>query len=90
MLWMAVQTVSAGFIRHPPFSATSFTGYCRTGWGFYERYEPHRRYGDAWVLVTPAWTWLIIADSDAIMDIFQRGKEFKRPVFMQDTTTTTT
>lgn len=81
-LWMAFQTVFSDVLRHFPWSATSLTRHCQSSWEFYDRYKSHERYGDAWALVTPGWTWLYIADKDAIMDIFARSKEFKRPLFM--------
>lgn len=81
-LWIAVQTAFGGILRHFPFSATSFTRHCRLGWEFHDRYRTHARLGDAWVLVTPVRNWLYVANAAAVANIFGRGQDFMRPVWM--------
>ncbi|KAF4626589.1 hypothetical protein G7Y89_g11573 [Cudoniella acicularis] len=81
-LWIAVQTAFGSILRHFPFSATSFTRHCRLGWEFHDRFQTHLRLGDAWILVTPVRNWLYVANAEAITDIFSRGRDFTRPVWM--------
>ena len=82
-LWIAIQTSFGAVLRYFPFAATSFTRHCRLGWEFHDRYKTHVRLGDAWILVTPVRNWLYVADTEAITDIFNRGRDFTRPIWMQ-------
>jgi len=84
-LWIALQTVFGSILRHFPFSASSFTRHCRLGWEFHDRSQAHVRLGDAWILVTPARNWLFVANAAAVTDIFGRGRDFIRPVWMLGT-----
>ena len=84
-LWIALQTAFGSIIRFFPFSATSFTRHCRLGWEFHDRYRTHARLGDVWMLVTPARNWLYVANAEAVTEIFCRGRDFTRPVWMLGT-----
>jgi hypothetical protein len=81
-LWIALQTAFGSILRHFPFAATSFTRHCRLGWEFHDRYQTHARLGDAWILVTPVRNWLYVANPAAVINIFGRGQDFMRPVWM--------
>lgn len=81
-LWIALQTAFGSILRYFPFDALSFTRHCRLGWEFHDRYKTHSRLGDAWILVTPAKNWLYVANAASIVDMFGRGKDFTRPVWM--------
>ena len=81
-LWIAFQTAFGSILRFFPFAATSFTRYCRLGWEFHDRYRTHTKLGDVWMLVTPARNWLYIANAEAVTEIFGRGRDFTRPVWM--------
>ena len=81
-LWIALQTTFSSLFKHVPFDAFSFTQYCRLGWEFHDRYKTHQRLGDAWMLVTPDRNWLYVAQAEAAYEIFSRGREFGRPVWM--------
>ncbi|TVY85427.1 putative cytochrome P450 CYP13A1 [Lachnellula suecica] len=81
-LWIAIQTAFGRILRHFPFAASSFARHCRLGWEFHDRYQTHLRLGDAWILVTPVRNWLYVANAEAITDIFSRGRDFSRPVWM--------
>ena len=81
-LWIALQTAFGGILRHFPFATTSFTRHCRLGWEFHDRYQTHARLGDAWILVTPVRNWLYVANPAAVINIFGRGQDFMRPVWM--------
>lgn len=65
-----------------PFGSIPLIRYCRLGWEFYDRYKTYRRLGDAWILVTSERNWLYVAQGQAAMEIFARGRDFGRPVFM--------
>ena len=81
-LWIAFQTAFGSILRFFPFAAISFTRYCRLGWEFHDRYQTHSKLGDVWMLVTPARNWLYIANAEAVTEIFSRGRDFTRPVWM--------
>lgn len=84
-LWIAFQTVFKVIVRRFPFGATSFTRHTRLGWEFHDRFRTHVRLGDAWVLVTPARNWVFVANAAAVTDIFSRGRDFVRPLWMLET-----
>ena len=81
-LWIALQTTFSPILRHVPFDAFSTTRYCRLGWEFHDRFKTNQRLGDAWMLVTPNRNWLYIGQAQAASDVFSRGREFGRPVWM--------
>lgn len=81
-IWIALQTAFPFIIRRIPFGSIPLLRYCRLGWEFGDRYMTHQRLGDAWVLVTPGRNWLYVAQAEAAYDIFARGRDFGRPVFM--------
>ena len=81
-LWIALQTTFSSLFQWIPFDSTSFTRHCRLGWEFHDRYETHQRLGDAWLLVTPHYNWLYVAEAEAATEIFSRNKDFGRPVWM--------
>ncbi|PQE30165.1 cytochrome p450 protein [Rutstroemia sp. NJR-2017a WRK4] len=84
-LWIAFQTAFKTIVRRFPFGASSFTRHTRLGWEFHDRYRTHVRLGDAWVLVTPSRNWVFVANAAAVTDIFSRGRDFVRPVWMLET-----
>ena len=81
-LWIAFQAAFSQILKHVPFDAFSMTRYCRLGWEFHDRFRTHQRLGHAWMLVTPDRNWLYIGQAEAASDIFARGREFGRPVWM--------
>ncbi|KAI9711575.1 MAG: hypothetical protein M1820_002140 [Bogoriella megaspora] len=81
-LWIALQTTFSSLFRYLPLDTFSFTRYCSFGWEFRDRYETHDRLGDAWILVTPVRNWLFVADTQAIVDVFSRGRDFINPAWM--------
>ena len=81
-LWIAFQVTFGSILRYVPLEAISFTRYSRLGWEFHDRYQTHLRLGDVFLLVTPAKNWLNVANPQAVTDIFSRGRDFKRPIWM--------
>ncbi|THV49226.1 hypothetical protein BGAL_0205g00030 [Botrytis galanthina] len=81
-LWIALQTIFKTAVRQFPFGAVSFTRHTRLGWEFHDRFHTHVRLGDAWVLVTPTRNWICVANAATVTDIFSRGRDFVRPIWM--------
>lgn len=81
-LWIACQTAFGSILRRFPFAASSLARHCRLGWEFHDRYQTHARLGDAWILVTPVRNWLYVANAAAVSNIFGRGQDFLRPIWM--------
>ena len=81
-LWIAIQTAFPIIHKVVPFDDISFLRYCRLGWEFHDRSKTHERLGDAWVLVTPSKNWLYVAQAGAAYEIFSRGRDFERAVWM--------
>ncbi|KAF7886850.1 uncharacterized protein EAF02_003497 [Botrytis sinoallii] len=81
-LWIALQTIFKTVVRQFPFGAVSFTRHTRLGWEFHDKFHTHVRLGDAWVLVTPTRNWIFVANAATVTDIFSRGRDFVRPIWM--------
>ncbi|KAJ5274063.1 hypothetical protein N7478_009188 [Penicillium angulare] len=82
LAWMILEPHVWPLLEKLPFSLGSFGRYSRRGWFFHDRGESHRRYGPVWALATPREITLIVAESEAICDIFQRRTDFVRPSIM--------
>lgn len=80
--WIAFQTAFPFLFDIIPFSAISVLRYSRLGWEFHDRSKTHERLGDAWVLVTPDKNWLYVAQAEAAYEIFSRGRDFDRAIWM--------
>lgn len=81
-IWIALQTGASFVFRRLPFEAFPVTRYSRLGWEFHDRYKTYERVGELWVLVTPNRNWLYVAQAEAAYEIFTRGRDFGRPVWM--------
>ena len=81
-IWIALQNAFPFIFKIVPFDKISCLRYCRLGWEFHDRSKTHERLGDAWVLVTPSKNWLYVAEAGAAYDIFSRGRDFGRAVWM--------
>jgi hypothetical protein len=82
-VWIVIQVGFSSIMKYVPLEAFSYTRYCRLGWEFHDRYKTHERLGNAWLLVTPHRVWLYVVESEAAHEIFSRGRDFGRSVFMQ-------
>lgn len=81
-IWIVFQTAFPFIFNIIPFNAIPFLRYSRLGWEFHDRSKTFERLGDAWVLVTPDKIWLYVAQADAAYEIFSRGRDFGRAVWM--------
>lgn len=52
------------------------------GWVYHDKYKLHAELGDAFVHVNPAKNQLFIANPEAVEEIFQRRKDFEKPIHM--------
>ncbi|KAI1844662.1 hypothetical protein JX266_009118 [Neoarthrinium moseri] len=79
-LWLVLDRRVLSMVKLLPFGLgnNSFTRYNYRGWEVPDRYYSHFEMGDAYILVSPRNIWLYIADPDAVMDLWRRGKEFPR------------
>ena len=81
-LWIAFQTGFPVICNFIPFDAIPILRYSRLGWEFHDRSKTFERLGDVWVLVTPDKNWLYVAQADTAYEIFSRGRDFGRAVWM--------
>lgn len=81
-LWLVCDRQVLSLIKRLPLwlGNNSFTRYNYRGWEVPDRYYSHHEMGDAYILVSSQNIWLYIADTDAIGDIWRRGKDFPREV----------
>ena len=84
-LWTAFQTAFRKILRFFPFAATSFTRHCRLRWKFHDHFRTHAKLGDVWMLVTPARNRLYATNAEAVTEIFGRGRDFTRLMWMLGT-----
>lgn len=80
VLWLAMEPLFFGMIDRLPFDLGTFKRYGRRGWHFRDKARSHVELGDVFALVTPRETFLHVAESGAIVDIFSRRMDFLRPV----------
>jgi hypothetical protein len=81
-LWLVLDRRVLSLVKRLPFGLgnNSFTRYNYRGWEVPDRYYSHHEMGDAYILVSSRNIWLYIADPEAVMDLWRRGKEFPRDV----------
>lgn len=79
-LWLLVDKHVVSLVRRLPgrLGNNSFTRYNYRGWHEDDGLRSHDEMGDAWVLVTPCRNWLYLADPEALMNMYRRGKDFPR------------
>ncbi|KAL2176534.1 cytochrome P450 [Thermothelomyces heterothallicus CBS 202.75] len=79
-LWLLVDKQVVSLVRRlpGPLGNNSFTRFNYRGWHEDDGLRAHDEMGDAWVLVTPCRNWLYLADPDALMSMYRRGKDFPR------------
>lgn len=80
--WMISHKFLGPVCRALPSSLASFIGYDRTGWEYHMQLKLHRELGDAWTFVSTGKNQLMIADREAIEEVFSRRQDFQKPVFL--------
>lgn len=81
-LWMISQKAIGPICRALPFGLGSFLGYNRTGWEYHEQLKLHAELGDAWFYVSTGRNQLMIANAEAVEEVFARRQDFQKPVFL--------
>lgn len=84
-IWIALQTAFPFIFDIISLDTIPFLRYSRLGWEFHDRSKTFEKLGDAWVLVTPDKNWLYVAQADTAFEIFSRGRDFGRAVWMLGT-----
>ncbi|KAK3291995.1 cytochrome P450-like protein [Chaetomium fimeti] len=79
-LWLLVDKQVVSLVRRlpGPLGKNNFTRFNYRGWHEDDGLRAHDEMGDAFVLVTPARNWFYLADPDALIDMYRRGKDFPR------------
>ncbi|KAI1654488.1 cytochrome P450 [Daldinia decipiens] len=79
-LWLLVDKQVVSVVRRLPgvLGKNNFTRFNYRGWHEHDGTRAHDEMGEAFVLVTPCHNWLYIADTDALMSMYRRGKDFPR------------
>lgn len=85
LLWMVLEPHVWPLLDKLPFSFGSFGRYARRGGFCLDRGDCHRRYGPIWALASPREITVIVAEAEAIHNIFQRRTDFVRPSIMYST-----
>lgn len=86
-LWLLADKQVTTFIRQLPGSLgnNSFTRFNYRGWHERDGLRAHEEMGEAFVLVSPSRNWLYLANPDALIDMYRRGKDFPRWVEITST-----
>lgn len=79
-MWLLMDKQVVALIRRLPgvLGDNNITRFNYRGWHEHDRTRAHDEMGDAFVLVTPCHNWVYIADPDALMSVYRRGKDFPR------------
>jgi hypothetical protein len=79
-MWLLVDKQIVSLIKLLPgvLGENNYARFNYRGWHEHDRTRSHDEMGDAFVPVTPSNNWLYIADPDALMNVYRRGKEFPR------------
>ncbi|KAK4184521.1 cytochrome P450 [Podospora australis] len=80
-LWLLVDRQVVAFIRRilpARWKDNNFTRYNYRGWHEKDGIRAHEELGEAFVLVTPARNWFYLADPEALLNMYKRGKDFPR------------
>ncbi|KAJ2974277.1 hypothetical protein NUW58_g1783 [Xylaria curta] len=79
-VWLLIDKRVIFTIRRLPgvLGRNNFTRFNYRGWHEDDRTQAHDEMGEAFVLVTPSHNWLYIAEPEALMNMYRRGKDFPR------------
>ncbi|KAL2016804.1 hypothetical protein VTK56DRAFT_2973 [Thermocarpiscus australiensis] len=79
-LWLLVDKQVVSLARRLPgaLGNNSFTRFNYRGWHEHDGLRAHDEMGAAFVIVTPARLWFYLADPEALMSMYRRGKDFPR------------
>lgn len=79
-LWLLVDKQVVKLVRRLPgvLGKNNFTRFNYRGWHEDDGLRAHDEMGEAFVLVTPSRNWLYLADPDALINMYRRGKDFPR------------
>ncbi|KAK4157556.1 cytochrome P450 [Chaetomidium leptoderma] len=79
-LWLLVDRQVVSLVRRlpGPLGNNSFTRFNYRGWHEDDGLRAHNEMGEAFVLVTPSRNWFYLADPEALMNMYRRGKDFPR------------
>ena len=80
--WMILQKHIGPICQALPFGLGSTIGYNRTGWEYAQQLKLHLELGDAWFHVSTGRNQLMIANAEAIVEVFSRRQDFQKPVFL--------
>ncbi|KAK4142934.1 cytochrome P450-like protein [Dichotomopilus funicola] len=79
-LWLLVDKQVVALVRRLPgvLGNNNFTRFNYRGWHEDDGLRAHDEMGEAFVLCTPSRNWLYLADPDALINMYRRGKDFPR------------
>jgi len=83
-LWLLVDRQVVFLARKLPWKLgrNNFTHFNYRGWHEHDGIRSHSEMGEAFILVTPSHNWLHLADPDAVINMYRRGKDFPRWVMI--------
>ena len=82
ILWVLCEPFVLPIIDCLPFSFGNFRRYCNREWRYTEKYRPHLKLGDAWILVSPDANVLCLSNPEVVEELFLRRWDFKRPLHL--------
>ncbi|KAL9632197.1 MAG: hypothetical protein Q9164_005470 [Protoblastenia rupestris] len=78
-VWILLSSTLLPLLQKLPFGLDYYFNYTAIDWMYKDKYQSHERYGDAFIVVNPGWTQIIVADATAIDEIATRRKDFTKP-----------
>ncbi|KAK8017345.1 hypothetical protein PG993_013671 [Apiospora rasikravindrae] len=85
-IWCLVDRKVAALLRRVPLlgPGNNVTRYNWRGCDMDDRWRSHYEMGDIFILVTPQYNMVQLNDPEAIYNVFKRGVDFPRPVWVND------
>ncbi|KKY20233.1 putative cytochrome p450 monooxygenase [Diplodia seriata] len=70
------------WLKYVPFGNGNFSKFAHVGWEWELKYQAHRDFGDAILMVSPGKNWIYVCNAETIHDVIQRERrhDFERPV----------
>jgi cytochrome P450 len=87
-LWILIYNVftpSRDLLRRLPFGLGDWVQYSYFGWTYHDGGAAHRTMGPSFVLCTPAYFEIVVADPTAALAVLTRRKEYTKPMIIYDT-----
>lgn len=77
-IWMLIDRRVLALVKRLPMGLgnNSFTRFNWRGWEVPERWRPHEEMGDFFIVVTPGRNWVYTNNTEAVVELLRRSRDF--------------